>query len=50
MLSKIRTQLNQALPEGLPPAALADKFWSRSLATDRILGGPFRGMRYIAES
>jgi hypothetical protein len=50
MLAEIRSQLNQALPEALRPATLADKFLSRSLAADRILGGPFRGMRYIPES
>ena len=50
MLAEIRTKLNQALPEALRPATLADKFLSRSLSSDRILGGPFRGMRYIPES
>ena len=50
MLGQIRTHLDQALPEALRPAAFADKFLSRSLATDRILSGPFRGMRYIRKS
>jgi hypothetical protein len=50
MLAEVRTHLNQALPEELRPANLVDEFLSRSLAPDRILGGPFRGMRYIRES
>jgi hypothetical protein len=50
ILSQFRTGLNRALPKALRPATLADRFLSRSLADQSVLGGPFRGMRYIPES
>ena len=50
IVSKIRTALVGKLPPFAKPAAVAERFLKRTLASNKVLGGPFRGMHYVSES